>query len=194
MYSLLPNIILGFHGCDKKLAEAIFAGKKGLLANKNAYDWLGHGIYFWENNPTRALEYAKEIKGRTSSKIKDPAVVGAIIYPGKCLNLTESKSLSILKDGYKALKEYCAIAGFPMPENKKPKNNSEKLLKNLDCGVIETVHRINEEAKVPEYDLVRGVFLEGETIYPGTEIQEKTHIQICVRNTGCIKGYFRVLD
>ena len=194
MYSFLPNVILGFHGCDRKVAEKVLAGQEELIASKNNYDWLGHGIYFWENNPVRAMEYAMEIKGRTTSNIKDPAVIGAIIYPGKCLNLTEAKSLSILKDGYNVLHGVSKKAGFPMPENKKASGSKDLLLRYLDCAVIEIVHYINKYEKEKEYDTVRGVFTEGEQIYPNSGINEKTHIQVCVRNAECIKGYFRVID
>ena len=64
------------------------------------------------------------------------------------------------------------------------------LLRNLDCAVIEYEHAINETAKVKSFDSVRGVFVEGEKLYPGSGIMEKNHIQICVRNPNCIKGYF----
>lgn len=40
------------------------------------------------------------------------------------------------------------------------------------------------------YDSVRGVFEEGLEPYPGSAFKEKTHIQVCVRNPNCIKGYF----
>ena len=40
------------------------------------------------------------------------------------------------------------------------------------------------------YDSVRGVFWEGHEIYPNAGFSEKNHIQICVCNPNCIKGYF----
>ena len=40
------------------------------------------------------------------------------------------------------------------------------------------------------FDSTRGVFTEGGPIYNGAEIFEKTHIQICIRNSNCIKGFF----
>lgn len=39
----------------------------------------------------------------------------------------------------------------------------------------------------------RGVVVEGKRIYPNAGFHEKSHIQVCVRNLRCIKGYFRVL-
>jgi len=40
----------------------------------------------------------------------------------------------------------------------------------------------------------RGVFVEGEPLYPGAAIQKFNHIQVCVRNPDCIKGYFRLRE
>ena len=55
----MGSFVLGYHGCDRKVGEAVLAGKKELKQSKNEHDWLGHGIYFWENNPQRALDWAK---------------------------------------------------------------------------------------------------------------------------------------
>ena len=62
MYSVLPHFVLGFHGYDKTVTEKVFSGEAELKSSDNDYDWLGHGIYFWENNPERALEFAQLIK------------------------------------------------------------------------------------------------------------------------------------
>jgi len=40
------------------------------------------------------------------------------------------------------------------------------------------------------FDSTRGAFIEGDPIYEGAGIYEKTHIQICIRNLNCIKGFF----
>ena len=118
--------------------------------------------------------------------------MGAIIYPGKCLNLTEMNSLSILKAAYKELKDINEINDFSMPKNQKVAGSEDLLKRYLDCAVIEMVHSINDMSGLSQYDTVRGVFIEGKEIYPEAGIKDKTHIQICVRNSGCIKGYFRV--
>lgn len=45
LYSTRPNLLLGFHGCDKQLAEDVVLGKTTLKPSTNDYDWLGWGIY-----------------------------------------------------------------------------------------------------------------------------------------------------
>lgn len=195
MYSRLPAFVLGFHGCDKKIGEAIRNEEVAIRPSKNDYDWLGHGSYFWEANPVRALEYAKYLMknpARTQCKINKPFAIGAVIDLGNCLNLLESKSLQVLKAAYDLIHSAALKTGVKLPENRVV--DGEPLVRRLDCAVVEAVHRYNEEKKERPYDSVRGVFMEGAPLYPGTEFRERNHIQICVRNPRCIKGFFLIRD
>lgn len=199
MYSSLPSLVLGFHGCDRKVAEAIFAGETRLRGSENDYDWLGHGIYFWENNPSRALEYARAIKdnprrGGGTSKIENETVVGAVIDLGHCLNLLDSEALRMLGENYRMLKAIQEAAGVPLPRNRPIGDEKDLLIRKLDCAVIESTHQYRKSQKMKPYDSVRGVFWEGKELYPNAGFKEKNHIQICVRNPNCVKGYFRPLE
>jgi len=53
MYSKRSNLVLGFHGCDEKIAKYIISGETKMMQSSNDYDWLGSGFYFWENNPKK---------------------------------------------------------------------------------------------------------------------------------------------
>ena len=79
LYSRRSNLIIGFHGCDESVVRKVVNGEEDLIPSTNDYDWLGNGIYFWENNEARALQWATELSKRKGSSIKKPAVVGAII-------------------------------------------------------------------------------------------------------------------
>ena len=74
-----------------------------------------------------------------------------------------------------------------MPINK---GGNDRLHRELDCASIESLHTSMKKKRIPEFDSVRGVFWEGEDIYPTAGFKEKNHIQICVRDVNCIKGYF----
>lgn len=189
MYSSHPSFILGFHGCDKALAHQVIKGRKSLKQSTNDYDWLGHGIYFWENDPERALLFARETACRENNAVQSPAVIGAVIDLGYCLNLVESENLTLLKNGYELLVAASASQNDPLPAN-----SDDLLLRHLDCAVIETVHHSREEEKEKSFDSVRAVFWEGENLYPNAGFKEKNHIQVCIRNPNCIKGFFRVRD
>ena len=56
------------------------------------------------------------------------------------------------------------------------------------------IHEYNENFKKQPFDSVRGVFTEGKRPYPKAGFKEKTHIQICIINPNCIKGYFSPLS
>lgn len=200
MYSVLPHFVLGFHGCDRTVAEKVFSGKTELKLSDNDYDWLGNGVYFWENNPERALAFAQRIKQYpkiSRGKIETPAVVGAIIDLGHCFNLLDSKFIQLLKVGYNIVSENIRQSGETMPQNTAIDKNGDVLKRCLDCAVIEAVHDKQDELfKIGKadykFDTTRGVFIEGEQVYPTAGFRSKNHIQICVRNPACIKGYFRV--
>ena len=73
LYANRPNLTVGFHGCDQSVVDKVVTGEDSLVASKNDYDWLGKGVYFWENNEERALEWAAELSKRKGSAIKKPA-------------------------------------------------------------------------------------------------------------------------
>ncbi|MBY0580028.1 MAG: hypothetical protein K2P57_13420 [Burkholderiales bacterium] len=189
LYEAQPSFVLGFHGCDKSVAEKILSGEtRHLTASKNDYDWLGNGIYFWESNPQRADDFANEAAngGKNSrGKIKTPYVIGAVIDLGRCLNLIDSAALEQVAFGYELLS---------MIQSPLPTNGQNLKARRLDCAAIQTLHYYRDHKDLLHYDTVRGVFWEGEELYPGAGFSEKNHIQICVRNTGCIKGYFRPIE
>ena len=192
MYSKRHNLIIGFHGCDESVREKIVKGEDKQYKSTNDYDWLGHGMYFWEYNYARALEYAKLIhKSNRYSKypIKKPSVLGAIIDLGHCLDLLDSAYLNIVKESYLLLEKSSKIAGFSLPKNKPVEEEKDILICKLDCAVIESVHFYYKE-KGERFDSVRSVFFEGEYLYKNAGFKEKNHIQICIRNPNCIKGYF----
>lgn len=186
MHRLSSSFILGYHGCDQAVGEGILGGTS-FRPSKNKYDWLGPGIYFWESNPLRGLDFAREASGRRSSQIKKPFVIGAIIDLGMCLDLTTTGGLEWVKIAYKSFTEVAAKGSMPIP-----KNSGDGLRRNLDCAVITHLHSIIATARMPQIDTVKGIFTEGEPVYPGAGFAQKTHIQICVCNPACIKGVFRV--
>ncbi len=38
---------------------------------------------------------------------------------------------------------------------------------------------------------MRGVFFEGPELFPNAGFRTKNHIQLCIRKSSCILGYFR---
>jgi hypothetical protein len=78
-----------------------------------------------------------------------------------------------------------------MPANQSHSGETGLILRYLDCAVINTVHRTRAEEHVAPFDTVRAAFIEGEPLFRGSSFHDKNHIQVCVRNLKCIRGYFR---
>lgn len=181
-----PFQVIGYHSCDKEVGLRVLNGQDQLKPSNNNWDWLGGGVYFWEQNPTRALGYANDVSsGKQFNKttIKVPFVLGAIIKLGNCLNLVESESINIMQEAYLGLEDSLKKAGKKMPVNKDSK-------RELDCAVMRYVHHSRAELGKPQYDSIRSPFDEGEKAYPGATFTARSHIQICVINTDLIAGYF----
>jgi len=78
VHRLSTSFVFGYHGCDRALGRKLIAGTSDFRKSDNDYDWLGPGVYFWEANPDRALQFAEEKKSRRQG-IAEPFVVGAVI-------------------------------------------------------------------------------------------------------------------
>lgn len=173
--------VIGYHGCSEDLVDAVVAGRKDLEPSNNNYDWLGTGRYFWEESPRRALEWARET-GRTT-----PAVLGAVIDLGRCLDLTRQEHLDLVKSAHSRLIHLLGQSDKPLPRN----SGREMKARKLDCAVINALHLIREEEGLEPFDTVRAFFVEGEPLYKDAGFRTLDHLQICVRDTRRIIGYFR---
>lgn len=101
-----------------------------------------------------------------------------------------------MKDDFTAIQK-------ELPKNKdlEKDKHHDLIFRELDCAVIEYMHqKIDEKIKsdllkkgfseLIHFDTVRGIFTEGGPAFEGAGIQKKNHIQICIRNLNCIKGFF----
>ena len=73
-----------------------------------------------------------------------------------------------------------------------PESRMDHLYRFLDCTVINFFHEALEDENQAAIDTVRGLFTEGQDLYPGSGFKSTTHIQTAVRNEECIKCVFRV--
>ncbi|MEO6636793.1 MAG: hypothetical protein ABIN25_00865 [Ginsengibacter sp.] len=179
-----PFQITGFHSCDKKIGLQVLNGKIDLLPSDKKWDWLGKGIYFWEQNPQRAFEYATKCatgEQKFSGKIETPFVIGAIIELGNCLNLVEPRSLQIVKEAFNGLEKTFKETGKKMPKN-------DGANRQLDCAEIRYLHETRRINKYLEYDTIRSPYQEGGKLYHGATFTSHLHIEISVLNPEAIKG------
>jgi hypothetical protein len=105
------RIVVGYHGCTEEFARELLLGNLPISEwrpSANVWDWLGHGIYFWEHSPERALRWARE-RYRTRGQI--PSVLGAVVQLGRCFDLLNETFTAILADRYHQLARAFADEG-----------------------------------------------------------------------------------
>jgi hypothetical protein len=200
MYDIRPNLIIGFHGCDEAVCNSLLSNPDNIKMSHEPFDWLGHGMYFWENNYERALSWALEKQRR--GRISEPAVIGAVIHLGYCCDFLDSKHTEMLEPNCFSMESFYKESGEPLPQNQDlvHDKHKDKLLRNLDCAVIEFMHEQIDKRTESDiqakgfsdykiFDSVRGAFMEGGPAFKGSCISKKSHVQICIRNPNCIKGF-----
>jgi hypothetical protein len=169
------RIVLGYHGCKPEFAEAMIRGEISIdqwEISENPYDWLGHGLYFWEFGPDRAKNWGKG------------GVVGAVIQLGVCLDLMDTRYMALLAAEFKNVRKIFEKEGINLPENKGKRHD-------LDCLVLNNFVDAEETRKGTAFQTVRCPFLEGPPVFPGSKIRSESHIQIAVRDRSCLLGIFR---
>lgn len=184
------SFVLGYHGCERATAEAVIRGDKPLRPGTARYHWLGKGIYFWEDDPRRALEWA--VERPASRALREPCVVGAIIDLRNCLDLRVRDNVELVKQAHQLFVDEAEKAGMTLPANQTAPNDRspDKVLRYLDHAVIERLHQMIEDGGQPRFDTVRSLFHEGKELYGGSGFWDKTHTEIAVRTEACIIGYF----
>lgn len=176
--------IIGYHGCTRELARRLLLGETRVSdwePSTNAYDWLGHGIYFWEHGPSRAREWATSKYG-----VADADVIGALIQLNNCLDLADTAAVPLLQASYQALQRTYQAEGKALPQNS---GDTDSVRRELDCEVINLLVELSAESD--PIQTVRGVFTEGNPVFTGSKILEKSHVQVSVIDPACILGVFR---
>ena len=116
MYDIRPNLVIAFHGCDIRVRDKLLNHPNEIAISQKPYDWLGHGMYFWEYNYDRALSWAEDKKKRGAIEI--PAVIGAVLYLGYCCDLTDTKFIHLLSDAYERMAKEGTNAKKELPKNR----------------------------------------------------------------------------
>ncbi len=174
-----PIELVGYHGTNLELAQQIL--QTGFIPSRNTYDWLGKGVYFWQDAPYRAWDWAGEYCGKHGG---DRAVIRSLvkIKRGEFMDLLdysqEPNWANHLSRAHQFLQKQTS---YRLPPNKRAIGYHA-----LDRLVIDTL--IENILKPMDINIlgVRACFQEGDEIYPGSAIYNKSHIQVAVRDTKSI--------
>jgi hypothetical protein len=176
----IVTTVLGYHGCQKDFANGVRSGRITLdqwRPSRNAYDWLGEGIYFWESSRTRAHQWAVE-------QFADQAdVLEVEIDLGHCLDLLESTYHEAIRATYRNLRAVYRSQGWLLPKNHKNRHDLDSLVINKFVKFVERF--VGQYGIV--FQTVRGAFEEGRPLFPGSALRAQAHIQIAVRDVTCLR-------
>jgi len=160
---------IGFHGTDKANVSSILAG--GFRLSNNSADWLGAGAYFFQDAPSRAKEWAR-------THCSDPAVIGVEISLDGCMDLLDTDWWKLFRDVFNAYRLQCLKQGAQFPRQRGKFHGLDKMIVDL---VRDGQVTIGKEIKS-----VRGIFKEGDSVYPGSAFNDLDHVQISVNSNDII--------
>lgn len=169
--------VVGYHGCLRSTAREVLFNDTPFEESVNDWDWLGHGVYFWEHGHQRAFRWAERKANRDGG---EPAVVGALVQLGRCLDLLDTDYTEQLAEFARDFERKMG----PLPPNRPGRHEG-------DCRLINEFCAYMQKFGGTTFDSVRGQFQEGTRIYVGSRIWSQSHIQIAVRNPEAIVGVFR---
>jgi hypothetical protein len=166
---------IGFHGTSIERAERILA--EGFQASRNEYDWLGDGAYFFQDGKVRAAEWARQQFG------DDSAVIGAELELTDCVDLLDPHWHDAVRESYSGFVEGLRKEGLSPPRQTAGAHRLDRAVLNRAVEILET--------RGERVRSVRGVFVEGEPLFPGSALFSRAHIQIAVRDASAIVRLWR---
>lgn len=150
---------IGYHGTEKEKADVIIASKKFIESNSGK-DWLGKGVYFFEDDIQQAINFVSKAR-----KVESYKIIKANIKSNKWLDLIKVENYSELQ----------VIA-----EELEKRNLSILKKYKLNNAVI-----IDFMYKIEKFDVVSAVFEYNNKRIKNSNIMPM-QIQICVKNMDCI--------
>jgi hypothetical protein len=176
LFSSKP-LVYGYHGTSRNNANRILS--QGFQFSENRYDWIGRGIYFFQDAEQRAWEWAEH-------RHANPAVLGALIELSNFIDLLDIGGFQLISEAYHLLiEEYIQIERPP------PNQNPESGARWLDYAVINyAIEQLIELRFQTKVYGVRAAFAEGQPAFQNSALLDRTHVQIAVRDTSAIKHLF----
>ncbi|MEX1103844.1 MAG: hypothetical protein WED87_06325 [Dehalococcoidia bacterium] len=165
-----PLPVRGYHGTSRAAADDIL--REGFRPSANSYDWLGTGIYFWQDAPRRAREWAE------ANHSASPAVLEATIDLIDCLDLLDVGWQGAMQRAHTEFVAQRVRTGEPLPRQTSGAHRLDTAMLNLFVGVLE-----QEGATIRS---VRAPFAEGGPVFPRSALSLRGHVQIAVRDRSVI--------
>ena len=166
------RVAYAYHGTTEKAAKAIL--KSGFHVSQNAYDWLGDGVYFFQDAPMRAREWAERLHGGAA------VVLEARIRLMNCIDLLDIGWWEFLRESYESFFSDMKKEGLSLP-------HQTIRMRRLDQQVLNyAVETYQKNGGIVRS--IRSVFIEGKPAYPESGLYDRSHVQIAVRDQSMIES------
>lgn len=170
-----PLKIYGYHGTNMDIASAIL--DTGFKISSNDYDWLGTGIYFFQDAPLRAFQWAN------FRYPNNPAVIRSLIRLENCMDLFDIEWIPIIREAYDIFVEEYRKSNQPLPKQNPARSKAHR----LDCAYFNYIINQILAPQGEQINVVRALFIEGQRVYPNSAIFDLAHVQLAVRNSAMIE-------
>jgi len=190
--------IVGYHGTTHAIADQLASGTSPFRLSSNLGDWLGRGIYFWQDAPERAAVWAK----RGGLKIDEIAVIKASIDLEGCLDLFDLQTYRELRQVYPQFLALEQSRGYSWHQSELlvqagrasfagASSERSDILNYRDRALIDWyVEFLRSEGVIIRS--VRGVFLYGTAIFRQSFLFNWSHSQIAVIDSAAISNIERI--
>ncbi len=168
--------VTGYHGTSSVMADII--ERDGFRLSRNDYDWLGDGVYFFQDGLLRAWQWARERHG------DDAAVIGAEIRLVDCMDLLDVGNYEVLSNAFDEYVGLLGRAGRAVPTQSEGAHPLDRDVINYAVDML--------ARRGVRITCVRATFQEGRPVYQGSAFYNLSHVQIAVREPeDCIRRIWR---
>lgn len=189
----LMLIVKGYHGTTQSRARELVAGSP-FEFSANSGDWLGRGIYFWQDAPGRALVWAR-YRHRDSGET--PAVVEVEITLENCLDFFDVRTYREVRQRYPEFQAFESRLDPPISQAALKVEKGKAFLDGdtptTDIRTRKAIHNYRDRAFIDWYvevlanrgyevKTVRGIFLDGTALFTESFLFDWSHAQIAVLN------------
>jgi hypothetical protein len=168
-----PLHAIGYHGTSRSVAQVVL--RDGFRVSRNVYDWLGDGVYFFQDAPNRAREWAAQRHG------SDGVVIRSVIRLDDCLDLLDIQWNTFLGAAYTSFVDSYRASGRSLPRQTAGAHRLDREVVNHAVALLAGQGSMTVRA-------VRGVFAEGVPVFPDSAILSRAHVQIAVRDASLIES------
>jgi hypothetical protein len=184
-----------YHGTTVELAKRIFDQRK-FKVSRNTYDWLGPGVYFYQDSPLKALAWAQRYAVEECAKGTAAAVIAVDIDLSSSFDIFRPENHEILVEVHRQtkanptelqnVKQHRPVLRREDGErfhlfNSQPLGHDRLMGNNfVDAKTVSRAIQIVTDKRQVAYNCARYFFWEGKELYSGSYFFDHSNLQLCI--------------